>query len=89
VSAQEAARLSHRTACRVPPTPPSGRCSLSWADLAGRRGRVTVNHAPVGAVTCLSPAVVLRALDRLPALGLLAREGPTVALTTPAGTGRT
>ncbi len=58
-------------------------------DLAGRRGRVTVNHAHVGAITCLPPAVVLRALDRLPALGLLAREGPTVVLTTPAGGVRT
>ena len=56
--------------------------------LAGRRGRVTGDHAHVGAVTGLSPAVVLRALDRLPALGLLAREGPTLVLTTPAGAGR-
>ena len=77
------------SACRVPSTPPSGRCSLSWADLAGRRGRVTGDRAHVGAVTCLSPAVMLRALDRLLALGLLAREGPTVVSTTPAGGVRT
>ena len=77
------------SACRVPPTPPSGRCSLSWADLAGHRGRVTANPAHVRAITCLPPAVVLRALDRLPALDLLTREGPIVALTTPAGAVRT
>ena len=58
-------------------------------DLAGRRGRVTVNRPPGGAVTCLFTVVVLRALDRLPALGLLAREGPTVVLTTLAGGVRT
>jgi hypothetical protein len=57
--------------------------------LAGRRGRVTGDRAHVGAVTCLSPAVMLQALDRLPALGLLAREGPTVVSTTPAGGVRT
>jgi hypothetical protein len=58
-------------------------------DLAGRRGRVTVNHAHVGAITCLPPAVVLRALDGLLTLGLLAREGQTLVLTTPAGAVRT
>jgi hypothetical protein len=58
-------------------------------DPAGRRGRVTDDRAHVGAVTYLSPVVVLRALDRLPALGLLAREGPTVVVTTPAGGVRT
>ena len=58
-------------------------------DLTGRRGRVTVNHAHVGVVTCLSPTVVLRALDGLLTLGLLAREGQTLVLTTPAGAVRT
>ena len=58
-------------------------------DLAGRRGRVTGDRAHAGAVTCLSPVVVLRALDRLRALGLLTREGPTLVLTTTAGAGRT
>ena len=57
--------------------------------LAGRRGQVTVPRAHVGAVTCLPPAIVLRALDGLLTLGLLNREGPTVVLTTPAGAGRT
>jgi hypothetical protein len=57
--------------------------------LAGRRGRVTGDRAHVGAVTCLCTVVVLRALDRLPALGLLTREGPTVVVTTPAGDART
>jgi hypothetical protein len=67
--------------CRVPPTPPSGRCSLSRADLAGRGGQVTINPAHVGTVSCLDRTAVIRALDRLSARGLLRREGRTVVLT--------
>jgi hypothetical protein len=69
--------------------PPSGRCSPCSSTSPVDAGGVTGDRAHVGAVTCLSPAVVLRALDRLPALGLLTREGPTLVLTTPAGAGRT
>jgi hypothetical protein len=67
--------------CRVPPAPPSGRCSLSWVDLAGRGGQATIDLAHVGTVSCLHRTVVIRALDRLSARGLLRREGRTVVLT--------
>jgi hypothetical protein len=51
------------------------------ADLAGRGGQVTIDPAHVGPVTCLHRTVVIRALDRLSARGLLRREGRTVVLT--------